>query len=380
MGPLDHIKVLDFSHAIAGPFCTKLLAGMGAQVTKIERPGTGDVARAYGPFPGDEPHPEKSGMFLYLNTGKRSIILDLKHPKARRLIRPLIEEADIIVENFRPGVMESFGLGYAALRRTNRRASLISISNFGQTGPYRDYKASDLIAYAAGGYMYTTGANDRAPLKHGGTVAQMMGGLTGLSAAMTALTGRHLTGEGQQVDVSIQEVVASQLGGRALHYSYEGSIPRREPPDIAGFGGVAPCKDGYVYYTTRDPDMLASFTGIDIPEERDSSQVLAAWLKGQDKQVLFHESQVYRLAWAMAQDAEDLLACPQLDARGFWEGIPHPAAGTHRFPGSAMNMTRTAMNVAERAPLLGEHNEEVYCGVLRISRKRLAAFQREGLF
>lgn len=162
---LSDIKVLDFSHLIAGPYCTKLLADYGAEVTKVERPNTGDGSRRLGPFPGDEPNGEKSGLFLHLNTNKRGITLDLKTAAAREIVFQLVQETDLVVESFRPGTMASFGLDYPTLKEVNPRLVMTSVSNFGQTGPYRDYKGSEIIFYGMGGEMYSTGSRSSKPVE-----------------------------------------------------------------------------------------------------------------------------------------------------------------------------------------------------------------------
>ena len=158
--PLSDVRVLDLTHGISGPYCTKLLADFGADVIKVERPG-GDYARTLGPFPDDIPHPEKSGLFLFLNTNKRGIVLDLKTPDGVEMLKKLVRDADILVENFRPGVMSSLGLGYETLSAINPNLVMTSISNFGQTGPYRDFLATELTLFAMGGAMNRTGLQDR---------------------------------------------------------------------------------------------------------------------------------------------------------------------------------------------------------------------------
>ncbi len=162
-GALDDITVLDLTHHIAGPYCTKLLATYGAEVIKIERPGNGDAARLAGPFPGDESHAEKSGLFLHLNTNKQSVTLNLQHPKGQALIRELVKQVDVVVENFSPRVLPSLGLSYTDLEALNPNLVMTSISNFGQTGPYRDWKAQDIVIYAMGGAMNITGMPEREP-------------------------------------------------------------------------------------------------------------------------------------------------------------------------------------------------------------------------
>ena len=162
---LSDMKVLDFTQHVAGPYCTKLMADQGADVIKVERPETGDVTRRLGPYPGDVPHPEKSGLFLHLNTNKRSITLDLVTGPGKNIARQLAAEADVVVESFRPGTMASFGLDYQSLKALNPNVVMTSISNFGQTGPYRDYRGSDIIFYAMGGEMFGTGLAAREPVK-----------------------------------------------------------------------------------------------------------------------------------------------------------------------------------------------------------------------
>ena len=173
---LADVRVLDFTHYVAGPYCVKLLADHGADVIKVERPMVGDGSRRMGPFPKDEPHLEKSGLFLHLNTNKRSLALDLKAREARDIVLRLVRDVDIVVESFRPGTMARLGLDYAALKSVNPDLVLTSISNFGQTGPYRDYMLSDIMAYGMGGEMYSTGLEGREPLKLGENVVLYQAG------------------------------------------------------------------------------------------------------------------------------------------------------------------------------------------------------------
>ena len=185
-GALTALKVLDFTHYVAGPYCTKLLADYGADVIKVEPP-SGDGARQIGPFPNDVPHPEQSGLFLHLNTNKRSIVINLKGHGAADLICSLASWADVVVESFRPGVAERLGVGYEQLSAVNPRLIYTSISNFGQTGPYRDYKGSEIVFYGMGGEMHSTGLADREPLKLGGNVGLYQAGAVAAVATMGAI-------------------------------------------------------------------------------------------------------------------------------------------------------------------------------------------------
>ena len=164
--PLSGLKVLDFTWHLAGPYASKLLADYGADVVKVERPGEGDPARRYGPFPGDQPHLERSGHFLHVNTNKRSVTLDLRDDSAKAIALELARDADVVMESFSPGVMDAFGLGYDALREVNPRLVMCSLSTYGQTGPYRDWKATDMTMYALAGSLKTMGVPSREPLRN----------------------------------------------------------------------------------------------------------------------------------------------------------------------------------------------------------------------
>jgi CoA:oxalate CoA-transferase len=198
-GALADITVLDLTHHIAGPYCTKLLATYGAEVIKIERPGTGDPARQAGPFPGDIPHLEKSGLFLHLNTNKQSVTINLQHARGQTLVRELVKQVDVVVENFAPRVLPALGLSYADLEPLNPRLVMTSISNFGQTGPYRDWRAQDIVIYAMGGAMNITGLPDREPLRLALNLMAYQGGNVAATATMTGVLGAGRLGTGQYI-------------------------------------------------------------------------------------------------------------------------------------------------------------------------------------
>ena len=261
---LEGVKVLDLTQYIAGPYCTKLMADYGADVIKVERPDGGDPARRLGPFYEDDPHHEKSGLFLYLNTNKRSVTLNLKVTSGLFILHELVKEADILVENYAPGVMDVWGLGYDALSEINPRLVMTSISNFGESGPYRDYKASELVLFGMGGEMHSIGMEGREPLKQGGNVAQYEAGAAAAAVTMGALWAADRDDEGQHLDISIFE---TQLGGvdrrhaALMAYAYSGRISVQQ----AGWAGPAfasgtlPCK-GRLYRDGR--------RGAPIPQSR----------------------------------------------------------------------------------------------------------------
>src|SRR5579871_1284487 len=206
---LQGVRVLDLTRHVAGPFCTKLLADYGADVIKIEQPRQGDPARWIGPFAGGMPDPERSGLFLHLNTNKRSVTLNLKSETGRAILLKLLRSTDILVENFRAGVMSSFGLDYASLREINPRLVMTSISNFGQTGPYRDWSASELVLYAMGHEMWGTGAPDAEPAGVANKLNVHLAGQSACAATLCVFYGAQVSGNGQHVDLSIMEVLAA---------------------------------------------------------------------------------------------------------------------------------------------------------------------------
>lgn len=390
-----NLRVLDLTHLIAGPYCTRLLAGLGAEVIKIERPGIGDKARHIGPFPDDRPHPERSGLFLYLNRNKKGITLNLKTATGGHLFQELIRSADIVVENFAPRVMPSLGLDYPTLEKINPRLVMTSISNFGQEGPYRDYKATDLVAYALGGLMYITGAYDREPLKHGLSQAQYLAGSLAATATLGAVLSQKSENQGQHVDVSLQESVLLGMFIQLTTYAYTGAVSRRQPKESSVFANVVPAKDGYsapVFYGFVDWKALAqlvdcpevadgryaSYAGINI-QSPELEKLLVPHFAQRGKHELFHAAQALRLPFGVAQTAADLISCPQLKERDFFSEITHPEVGTLKYPGAPFKMSESPWRESSPAPLLGQHNEEIYCGLLGYSRTDLVRLRQGGI-
>ena len=382
MEALSNVRVLDFTHYVAGPYCTKLLADYGADVLKVERPGAGDPARRLGPFPGDDPHPEKSGIFLHLNTNKRSVTLNLKTREGASIARRLAESVDVVVESFRPGVMERLGLGYEALAESNPRLVMASISNFGQDGPYRDWRGSDAIFYAMGGEMYTTGLDDREPLKMADDVVLYQAGAVGAVASMGALFAARRTGEAQHVDVSIFETQAGSIDRRMstlIAYQYTGETSGRRPMENTGGypQGVFPCKDGYVEITgggiyfprsvkmLGEPDLLADERWHAPGAQQDPDlkaefeEFFYPWVLSRTKREVWTAAQAARVLSAPINTMEDLHADPVFADRGVFADAELPSAGRLRYPGRPFLMERTPWTIREPAPLLGQHTLDV---------------------
>ncbi|RMF87482.1 MAG: CoA transferase [Nitrospinota bacterium] len=394
-GALAGIRVLDLTHYIAGPFCTRLLADHGAEVIKIEKPGEGEGARRMGPFVGDDPHPEKSIPFLYLNWNKKGITLNLKAERGRELFRALVREADVLVENFEPRVMPGLGLSYTELQQINPALIMTSISNFGQTGPYRDYKAQDLILYAMSGIMSISGRQDREPIKHGLFQAQYAGGINGALTTVLALYIRELWGRGQHIDVSIAECLTSELVLALPYYTYTGGVQGRMPPQGGAFGNIMPCQDGYVVAQMGVGTRWEDFVDfLDIPELRDPKfataegrirhgaeldALLVEKFRKMKKWDLYHTASQRRFLFGVVQDPAELSRCPHLEARNFFREITHQVVGSLRYPAELFKMTETPAQFRRGAPLLGEHNEEIYEGLLGLSASEREQLQAEGV-
>jgi CoA:oxalate CoA-transferase len=374
---LNGVKVLDLTHYIAGPYCTKLLADFGAQVIKIERPG-GDPARDMPPFYHDERHPEKSLPFLYLNTAKRSVSLNLKSAQGIHILRELAKDADILVENFSPRVMPSLGLDFPTLRELNPALVMVSISNFGQTGPYRDYKATDMVEYALGGLMYIFGSYDREPLKHAFNQAQFKAGTNGAAAALMALYHQRSTGQGQHVDVSIQESVASALRDVTSNFTYFGAVRRRQPNHSGDLTRLRAVSDGYILPNPGIGGRLNWNTVVEFleaPELDDDKfrtptarlenaeelgKILDRIFLSKNKMDIFYRAHQKRFIYGVIDSLEEVMASPQNLAREGFVEVDHPVAGTFRYPGAPVKLSETPWDGLQPAPTLGQHTQEVF--------------------
>ncbi len=396
--PLSDVKVIDLTWHIAGPYCTKLFADYGADVIKVEKPGEGDPARSMGPFAGDTPHPEKSGLFLHLNTNKRSITLNLKCETGKRIFKQLVRDADILVENFSPRVMPSLGLRFETLAEINPRLVMTSISNFGQTGVYRDFKASEPILFGMGGSMCTTGLEDQEPVKKGGNLVQYAGGTSAAAVTMIAFYGAGIRGSGDHVDVSLMEVQMCSVDRRMselLAYQYNNELTPRV--DIAGMAqfpfGVFPCKDGYVDVAggAMFLDRVEKVLGVPLMEryggadhfnlerrEEFFSTIWYPWTMERTKKEIVEACQKAHVLSAPVNTAEDLLEEEHLEERGFWAEVDHPVVGKATYPGRPALSEELPWIVRRPAPLLGQHNEEVYTG-LGYSREDMVKLRETGV-
>lgn len=380
---LSSVRVVDLSRWVAGEYATKLFADFGADVVKVERPGEGSLTRAWGPFPGDVPDPERSALFLHLNTNKRSVALDLRDDADRAVLLGLVRRAHAVVESFRPGHLEELGLGPDVLRALNPRLVVTRVSAFGQTGPYRDREASGLVLQAAGGPMSATGQADRAPLRKPGLLEHYTVGRSAGQATMAAVLRARRTGAGATLDVSGQEVLLAGADRRAsylLSAAYSGmTAPRgaRSPHRHgATFTGPFRAADGFVMvYVTNLSfwNRLVHLVGADDPafreryfdrqtvmgEDRsDFLEYVAAWFASRPKVEAMELAEAARIPVTAFLSISEVLAHPHFRGRGVFVETDHPVAGPLEYVGAPWRMDR-GFALRTPAPLLDQHGAEV---------------------
>lgn len=403
---LSDLRVLDLSQGVAGPYCTKLLAEYGAEVIKVEPPN-GDASRRLGPFPDDLPHPEKSGLFLHLNTNKKSVTLDVTTASGVVILKKLLARADVLVESSPPGRMDELGIGYEQLRGDFPCLVYASISSFGQTGPYRDYRANSLVAMAMSSIMYNTGEPDREPLVTGAEPAGYFAGLQAFVGILAALASRERngpTGTGEHVDVSLVESAAAADEYNAAMYAFMGAIRRRfYSRHVFGYPmDILPSQDGHVVVIPgaegfprplmqegvslmalllEDPDLDQNPLFQRMQERytrwQELDELLLPWLTSHPSRQIVETAQELRMPFALVPTVADLLDDAHLAARGFFEEIEHPAAGKLRHPGPPFRMSETPWRTAP-APTLGQHNEAVL-GDVGYDRQDLGILRDRGV-
>ncbi|MGH7966439.1 MAG: CaiB/BaiF CoA transferase family protein [Candidatus Binatia bacterium] len=396
---LEGFRIIECGDMVSAAYAAKLMADMGAEVIKIEPPAGGDTARLRGPFPGHTPHPEKSGLFLYLNTNKRGITLDLEDTRGQEIFQRLVTQADLLIHNHVPARMPVLGLDYEKLSRLNPRLVMTSITPFGLSGPHKDYHASDLTLWNAGGLCYLNGGGPGTehmpPLKPFGQQAGMQAGVHAAVASLGALFAQVSDGLGQHVDVSAQECLMGISEFATMMASYVGMAVSRlgqkpiQPLDLFE------CKDGWIFLCCVEEHQWRAFVDImDNPEWADESifgdrlqrgqnadalkVLLQEWTKDQSVQELYHKAQARRIPFAPVSTMGDLLNSRHLNARGFFAEIAHPQAGTFKYPSAPHKFSATPWTIRRPAPCLGQHNAEVY-GELGISQKEMAQLQQAGV-
>jgi len=384
---LDGVNVVECCNFVAGPYCSKLLADLGAEVIKVEPPGAGDEARRRGPFVHDNPHPEQSLLFLYLNTNKLGITLDIKSPSGREKFMELVAWADILIEDNPPPILEDLELTYEDLGKLNPRLVMTSITPFGQTGPCGNYKAYPINTYHSGGLGYLGPAGVELPLKPGGLFSEYICGETGAVGTLAALYNQRVTGLGQQVDLSKQEAILSLARVQVDRYPNEGVIQSRLDAQ-KGLVGVSKCKDGYVAITAiRPPEWQAlvkliansemeryeKYLDEDFREQNSEeiNQHISNWMMNHAKEEIYHQGQAIGLPVTPVMTAKDVVNSVQSNARQFFVEADHPVAGRLKYPATPYRFSATPSKIERPAPLLDQHTQEVFSGLLHSSKQGL---------
>jgi crotonobetainyl-CoA:carnitine CoA-transferase CaiB-like acyl-CoA transferase len=380
-GPLDGVRVVDLSQGVAGPFCARLLADYGAAVIKVEPP-EGDESRRAGPFPGDRPDPARSGLFLHLNTNKRGIVVDYRQPAGVDVVRRLVDRADVVIESARPADVAGTGLAPTALLDGRTDLVVTSVTPFGQDGPYRDYRMSEIVAFAMGGPMNSSGSPDREPVKMAGNAVQMQSGATALTATLGALFHAQATGRGQHVDVATYETQNGSLDRRRyylLSYQYSGYVTQRAHKVGAGriaVGGRFPTRDGRMITTgavwpthlprmvsvLADEELSARFAeqGEELVVARPElvNAAIARWAGARAARAAMREAQAAGWPVVVVNDPRSLLSDEHLVARGFWVRGDSPM-GPVPHTGAPWKVDGGGWSLRRPAPALGEHTDEV---------------------
>ncbi|HEV8711573.1 MAG TPA: CoA transferase [Candidatus Binatia bacterium] len=378
---LEGVRIIECGHLVSAAYAAKLMADMGAEVIKIEEPANGDQARQRGPYPGHVPHPEKSGLFLYLNTNKYGITLDLQQAAGQEILHRLLTDVDILIHNYHPTEMASLGLDYSRLEKVNPRLVMTSIAPFGLSGPHKDYQATDLTLWNAGGVAYLNGGgpgtDEMPPLKAFGQQAGFQAGVNAGIVTLGALFTRLATGEGQHVEVSAQECLLSILELTFEFFPYMDLVTSRlgqkpiQPLDFLE------CKDGWIFLCCVEEHQWRNFVelmgspewaGEEIFADRlsrgtnwDALQpLLQDWIKAHSVENLYHQAQSRRVPIAPVSTMGDLFANAHLKARGFFATLDHSATGPLQCPGALYKFSATPWEIRRPAPLLGQHNTEVY--------------------
>ena len=380
---LSGYRVLDLTDE-KGMLCTRFLAGMGAEVIRLEKTGEGSARSSY---------------FMANNLGKRSVTLNLEVEPGQEIFRQLVKTADVVVESYQPGYLAASGLGYSELSQINPRLIMASITDFGQGGPYRDYQSCDMVASALGGQMYVCGEPGLPPLKPFGNQAYYSACLFTTIGIQLALWSRHTSGRGQYLDVAVQESVAATLDHVLVRYFYQGVVARRQGSLLWNNAfRLFPCRDGHILLSLfqqwetlvewlDDEGMAADLIDEQwLDREKRLEQldhiieVLERWTRTHTVAELVEKGQLMRFPWAEVTSIPGLIDSPQLKERGFFVEVEQPVSGKkYQYPGAPCQLSRSPWRTGTQAPSPGEHNRQVYHGELGLSEPALEALTRQGV-
>ena len=404
---LDGIRVIELAQHISGPYCAMLLAGLGAEVTKIETPEGGDISRRCGPFPDDRPHIDQSGLFHYLNRNKAGVTLNIEKAGGREILLKLVKAADVLIEDLRPVVAERLDLRYDRLREANPDLVVVSITPFGQTGPYKDYKAYPINASALGGMSTIVGESGREPLTPPFSLGSFQTGIIAANAVMFALMASRRDGtgnSGQHIDISEAESWAVFHTGNVVSaFIYSGrKRTRTGHRTFAPYPStLLPCKDGYISMSAlrgsewkrfleivgdgKVPEWYASDdrfkdrlkAGLEYADVLD--ELLAPWLMAHTRQEIFARCREKHVPFTPVRNMDEVVNCGHLNQRRYFEEIRHAGTEPYKCPGAPIRFSGSTWNLSRPAPDLGQDCHEVFEGRLGYSTEQLARLRRSGI-
>lgn len=395
---LENLTVLDLTRVLAGPFCTMMLADLGANVIKIEVPKGGDDTRTYPPFREQNSNGERESLyFANINRNKKGVTLNLKAPEGKELFKKLVEKADIVVENYRPGVMDKLGLGYDVLKEINPRIIYAAVSGFGCYGPYHLRPGYDILAQAMGGMMAITGPKGGAPTRAGSALGDILGGLHVTIGILAAVNARTITGAGQRVDVSLMDSMIAATENTAIKYLESGQIPPRMGNRYAA---VSPydafkCKDGVIIIAVGNqklyeklcnevlhrPDMVTDPRFTDMPSRVANQDAIQDVIEDVLKDYTMQQATELVLSKGIPagpiMDVKQILADPHVKEREMFIEMDHPTLGRITVNGCAIKLMDTKPSVRTAAPALGQNNKEIYENLLGLSEEECNALREK---
>jgi len=391
---LEGIKVLDLTRVLAGPYATMILGDLGADIIKVEMPGIGDDSRQFGPYLNDE-----SAYFMSINRNKRSMTLNLKEEKGKKLLLEMVKHVDVVVENFRPGTMEKLGLGYDVLKEKNPMLIYAAASGFGHTGPYSKRAAYDAIVQAMGGIMSITGQRDGKPTRVGPSVGDITAGLFTAIGILAALIGRDKTGKGQKVDVAMLDCQVAILENAIARYVVSGEIPK---PIGNRHSSIVPfepfdTKDGEIMIAAGNDALWIKFCeALGIEELSRDKRFVTNPLRNENYEILrpiiakiIREKTTEE--WQDILDkagvpngpintVDKVVENPQVKARNMIVEVEHPRAGKLKMPGIPIKMSETPGDIRKHPPILGEHTEEILSELLGYDEEEIKKLREENIF
>jgi len=402
---LGHIRVLDLSRVLAGPWCSQNLADLGADVIKIERPGSGDDTRAWGPpyaKDADGNDTSEAAYYLSANRGKRSVTIDIASAEGQQLIRELAREADVVLENYKVGQLKRYGLDYDSLKQVKPDLVYCSVTGFGQDGPYAHRAGYDFLIQGMGGLMSVTGERDDlpggGPQKAGVALTDLMTGMYATIAILAALTHRDRSGEGQYIDMALLDVQVAMLANMGSNYLNSGKPPKRwgnAHPNIVPYQTFA-CADGHIIVATGNDGQYQKFVEVGgKPELAGDSRfatnpervknrdilvpMLAEMVRAQPRDFWIDQLEKVGVPCGPINDIGDVYKNPQVQARGVVIDVPHPTAGSMKLVRSPMKMSATPSTSTVAPPLLGQHTDEILSTLLGRSADDIAALRAKGV-